>query len=220
MNNLYFGNKPQLISETIIERARKLTSTLLADAMGCTGAMDYTIKPVAKGMKMVGTALTVKMRAGDNLFLHKAITIGEPGYILVADGKGHTGNAYLGELMAEAAKFNQVEGIVIDGAVRDQDALIELDLPIFAKGFSPNGPHKDGPGEINTPISCGGVTVQAGDLVFADNDGVVIVPMVKIEKVLGLAEEKLEYENKRKFEIRSGIVEPSWLKLKLAIYEK
>lgn len=219
MDTLYFGSKATLITEGLIERARKLSSTLLSDAMGCTGALDYTIKPVAKGMKTAGTALTVKMRAGDNLFLHKGITIGEKGYVLIADGKGHTGNAYLGELMAEAAKANGLEGIVIDGAVRDQDSLAELALPIFAKGISPNGPHKDGPGEINTPISCAGVAVQPGDLVFGDNDGVVIVPREKIEEILELAEKKLEYENKRKIEIRNGMIEPSWLKAKLINYE-
>jgi regulator of RNase E activity RraA len=217
---LNFDSNPSLLSNSIIERANRLNSTVLSDAMGCTGAMEFTIKPVSPKMKVVGTALTVDMRPGDNLFLHQAIVNGDQGYVIVADGKGHTGNAFLGELMAEGAKVRGLEGIIIDGAVRDYEALLELDFPIFAKGYSPNGPHKDGPGQLNMPISCGGVSVQPGDLVVGDVDGVVVVTNDRIEDVLLAAERKLEYENKRKIEIRNGYVEPSWLKSKIGKFEQ
>ncbi|WP_225229990.1 RraA family protein [Ureibacillus galli] len=186
-----------LLSKEIIERAKKLNTTLISDALGCTGSMDYKVKPVSSGMKVVGTALTVDMRAGDNLFLHQGIYCGGEGFVLVADGKGHTENAYLGELMAKAAKAIGIEGIVIDGLVRDKESLIEIGLPIFAKGFIPNGPFKDGPGAINIPISCAGVTVFPGDLIVGDDDGVVVVSKEKIEQVLEKAEAKFKYEEKR-----------------------
>ncbi|MEK5522066.1 S-adenosylmethionine--2-demethylmenaquinone methyltransferase [Heyndrickxia sporothermodurans] len=186
-----------LLSQEIIARAKKLNTTLISDALGCTGSMDYKVKPVSSGMKVVGTALTVDMRAGDNLFLHQGIYCGGEGYVLVADGKGHTENAYLGELMAGAAKALGLEGIVIDGLVRDKEMLSEIGLPIFSKGFIPNGPFKDGPGAINIPISCAGVTVNPGDLIVGDDDGVVVVPKDKIENVLIKAEAKLKYEEKR-----------------------
>lgn len=186
-----------LLSEKTIERARKLNTTLISDALGCTGSMHYTVKPVTPSMKVVGTALTVDLRAGDNLFLHQGIYCGSEGYVLVADGKGHTENAYLGELMAGAAKAMGLEGIVIDGFVRDKEMLGEIGLPIFAKGFIPNGPFKDGPGAINIPISCAGVTVHPGDLIIGDEDGVVVVPRDKVEEVLDKAENKFEYEEKR-----------------------
>ncbi|PYF01969.1 RraA family protein [Ureibacillus chungkukjangi] len=186
-----------LLTKEVILRAKKLNSTLISDALGCTGSMDYKVKPVSWGMKVVGTALTVDLRAGDNLFLHQGIYCGGEGYVLVADGKGHTENAYLGELMAGAAKAVGLEGIVIDGLVRDREMLNEIGLPIFAKGFIPNGPFKDGPGAINIPISCAGVTVCPGDLIVGDDDGVVVVPKEKIENVLVKAEAKLEYEEKR-----------------------
>ncbi|TDF94792.1 RraA family protein [Paenibacillus piri] len=218
MTSLYFGANPPLLSEDIIERAKRLNTTLLSDVMGCTGAMDYEIKPVASGMKVFGTAMTVSLRPGDNLFLHKAISMGQKGYVLVADGKGHVANAYLGELMAEAAKTLGLEGIVIDGAARDRQALCELNLPIFCKGFIPNGPHKDGPGTLNTPVSCGGVSVQPGDLVVGDDDGVVVVPRGIIEEVFSLAEKKADYEEQRKQAIRSGNVEPAWLKTKMELF--
>ncbi|RXT03927.1 RraA family protein [Ammoniphilus sp. CFH 90114] len=220
---------PALLSEVIIERATKLNTTLLSDALGCTGSMDYKIKPVASGMRIVGTVMTVSLRPGDNLFLHQAIYSGKEGYVLVADGKGHTSNAYLGELMAGSAKAIGLEGIVIDGLVRDKVALSELNFPIFAKGFIPNGPLKDGPGELNGPISCGGVTVHPGDLIIGDEDGVVVVPKDKIEEVLDKAEKKLDYETKRmeaiadyelklKQGIESGSIEPPWLREKMKHY--
>ncbi|TDQ33429.1 RraA family protein [Aureibacillus halotolerans] len=186
-----------LLPETIIERAKKLNSTLISDALGNTGSMDYKVKPVSPEFKVVGTALTVDMRAGDNLFLHQGIYSGSEGYVLVADGKGHTENAYLGELMVGAAKAMGLEGIVIDGLVRDKEALSEIGLPVFAKGFIPNGPFKNGPGDINTAISCAGVTVVPGDLIVGDADGVVVVPKDKIEDALTKAEAKVTYEEKR-----------------------
>ncbi|MFC0562135.1 RraA family protein [Halalkalibacter alkalisediminis] len=220
------SNLPPLLSIDIIERVKKLNTTLLSDAMGCTGSMDYKIKPVTNTVKVVGTALTVSLRPGDNLFLHQAIHIGEEGYVIVVDGKGHTQNAYLGELMAFAAKARGLEGIIIDGLVRDKDILSQLDFPIFATGFIPNGPLKDGPGKINTLISCGGVSVQPGDLIIGDDDGVIAVPKDEIETALLKAEKKLEYENNRieiikQYEERrkageaTGSIEPPWLKEKI-----
>lgn len=189
--------KPILLSQDIIERATKLNTTLISDALGCTGSMDYKVKPVVEGMKVVGTALTIDLKEGDNLFLHQGIYLGGPGYVLVADGKGYTQNAYLGELMASAARAMGIEGIVIDGLVRDKQMLTEIGFPVFAKGFIPNGPFKEGPGDINIPISCAGVTVYPGDLIVGDDDGVVVVPKEKIESVLEKAEVKLKYEEKR-----------------------
>lgn len=214
---------PELLSEEIIERAKKLNSTLLSDAMGCTGAMDYQIKPVSPGSVVVGTAMTVSMRPGDNLFLHEAIYLGKRGYVLIADGKGHLENAYLGELMAAAAKAVGLEGIVIDGLARDKSTLKEMTFPIFCKGFIPNGPLKDGPGTINKKISCGGVVVIPGDLIVGDDDGVVVVPKEQIQDALDKAEKKLVYEEKRlatieEYPNNGSTLEPQWLKGKIEPY--
>lgn len=218
-----------VLHEEWVKRAERLNTTLLSDVMGCTGSMDHRIKPVAAGMKVVGTALTVSMRPGDNLFLHQAIYSGKEGYVLVADGKGHTQNAYLGELMAGAAKAIGLEGIIIDGLVRDKEALTELGFPVFAKGFIPNGPLKDGPGELHGPISCGGVAVHPGDLIIGDEDGVVVVPRDKIEEALTKAEKKMgyeqerveiiaEYEKRRKQGLPGGEIQPPWLREKMKAY--
>lgn len=217
---------PEVFSQDIIERAKKLNSSLLADAMDGANAMSYEINPVAQGYQMVGTAVTVSMKPGDNLFLHEAIYRGAPGYVLIADGKGHTKNAYMGELMAQAAHALGLEGIVIDGLVRDRSDLQVLNLPIYAKGYAPNGPYKDGPGDLNIPVSCGGVSVMPGDLVVGDDDGVTVVPRGEIEAVFQKAERKQTYEQKRLVEIaafreeranggNTRAIEPSWLKEKI-----
>ncbi len=217
------------VSKDLIARAKKLNSTLLSDVMGCTGAMDHQIKPVAKGMNVVGTAFTVSLRPGDNLFLHQAIYSAKEGDVLIVDGKDHKGHAYLGELMAHSAKAVGIEGIVIDGLVRDKLALEELALPIYSKGFMPNGPYKDGPGELNLTISCGGVKVAPGDLVIADDDGVVIVPKEKAEHLLTLAEEKQAYEHQRLKTIHQYVDEgkkdisllaPAWLEGRMKKFEE
>ena len=186
-----------LLSARIIERAEKLNTTLLSDAMGCTGGMDYQIKPVATRMKVVGTATTLSLKPSDNVSLHDAIYAAKEGYVLVIDGKGETSHAYLGELLTRAAKAVGLKGIVIDGPVRDREELETLGFPVFAKGFVPNGPLKLGGGEINVRINCGNVTVNPGDLVVGDADGVTIVPREQIEEVFQKAENKLDYEKNR-----------------------
>ncbi|MEH7224676.1 RraA family protein [Bacillus sp. JJ1566] len=220
-------NIAPLVSKELIERAKKLNTTLISDAMGRTGSMEHTMKPVAPGMKVVGTALTIELSPGDNLFLHQGIYTGGEGYVLVADGKAHTENAYLGELMADASKAIGNEGIVIDGFVRDKETLAQMGYPIFAKGFIPNGPFKEGPGAINTPISCSGVAVYPGDLIIGDEDGVVVVPREKIEDILQEAENKLEYEKTRLESIATYVenrkqgnadiasIAPPWLEKKI-----
>lgn len=216
---------PALISEEVIERVKDLNTTVIADALSNDAVMDYKIKSVTKKSTVVGTAITVDLGAGDNLFLHQAIYSGQEGYVLVVDGKDFKENAYLGELMAFAARARGIEGIIIDGLVRDKEVLETLELPIFAKGFIPSGPSKDGPGEINIPIMCGGVSVEPGDLVIGDEDGVVIVPKDKIQDALAGAEKKMAYENDRlivleKYENNDNpeeiiTLEPSWLKEKI-----
>ena len=217
---------PELLPEKIIEKAKKLNTPILADSLGFSYSMDYKINPIRSGMKMVGTALTVNMAPGDNLFLQQAIHLGKEGYILVADGKDHRERAYFGGLMGRATKARGIEGVVIDGLIRDKKELLELNLPVFAKGFIPNGPFKNGPGEIGTPISCGNVPVNPGDLIFGDDDGVVCIPRKNVEYILDKASEELNYEKNRVKTIDNYVktkeqglkpnsIEPSWLKEKM-----
>ncbi|UOQ91900.1 RraA family protein [Halobacillus shinanisalinarum] len=216
-----------LLSDAVMERVKKLNTTLLADAMEGNGSMNFNIKPVSDDIMVAGTALTVDLRPGDNLFLHQAIYMGSKGYVLVVDGKGHTENAYLGDLMASAAKAMGIEGIVVNGLVRDKNELKKMNFPIFSRGYISNGPYKDGPGKINVVISCGNTTVHPGDLIVGDANGVVVVPREKINDVLDRGEKKLVYEQNRIEKIdafqlgKHDILDiaPSWLEGEMAKYK-
>ena len=189
---------------------------MLADAMNSFGAMRYSIKPVKPGMKVLGTAITVKVKPGDNLFLHKAIYLGGKGYVIVLDSDEYMGCASWGSMMTRGAIAAGVEGVVLDGAVRDLEEIREMGLPIFAAGAVANGPTTNDPGYINGVISCGGVSVSPGDLIFGDDDGVVAVSPEILEEVLIKAEKKAAGEDARIKEIAEGKLEPDWVRDKVA----
>jgi 4-hydroxy-4-methyl-2-oxoglutarate aldolase len=205
----------------------KLNTNLLADAMNRNGAMDYLIKPLSNNTQVIGRAYTVDLRPGDNLYLHHALYTANAGDVLVINGKSNVDNAYLGELMVMAAHERNLGGIVLDGLVRDRDFIEQVDFPVFAKGFVPNGPYKDGPGKVNSVISCGGVTVYPGDIIYGDRDGVVVIPQNQLQETVNKANEKLLYEEKRIEELKeirkrkdSGeadieVPPPSWLANKI-----
>jgi regulator of RNase E activity RraA len=161
------------------------------------GCMDASMMPVDPSMRVVGTAYTVSTEDGDNFPIHVAIYQGKPGYVLVVDGKAYTERAYMGDLMIGAAKAVGLNGVVIDGYVRDKEGLKELGLPVYSKGFMQRSPDKKGPGKINTPVHCAGVEVNPGDLVVGDYDGITVIPREHILEVLENAEKKAEYEMKR-----------------------
>lgn len=156
----------------------------VSDCLNRSQAMDGGISPLAPSMKVVGQARTVRCQVGDNSALHAAITLAQPGDVLVATAGGFLGTAVWGGLMTEAARQQGVAGLVIDGAVRDFTDLVEVGFPCFARGVTPAGPHKNFGGEIDGPISCGGIAVNPGDLVVADADGVAVVPLAKLDATL------------------------------------
>ena len=194
-----------LLPAEVIARAEKLNVPLLLDGVKAAkidipggGCMDASINPVARGMKVVGTAMTVETDIGDNFPIHVAsYSLKEDGYVMVIDGKGYAGRAYFGDLIMGACQAAGFKGMVVDGYTRDRDGNIELDFPVYSKGFMPRGPIKKEEGSINTPIMCGGVKVEPGDLVVGDSDGVCVIPKQYIETVLAEAEKKLAYEENR-----------------------
>lgn len=194
---------PELLSEDVIQGAKKYGSAGLADGMKGLGikndgCMEYSILPIEENSILIGTAITVETKDGDNFPIHVAVYQGKPGYVMVIDGKGYEGCSYLGDLIGGAAKAIGYNGIVIDGLVRDRLGLKEMDLPVFSKGYMQRGPHKVGPGSINHPICCGGVDVKPGDLIVGDADGVTVVPKELIATVFTNAEKKLNYEKNRR----------------------
>lgn len=203
MSDIKYNPLPSLISEELIQKASKLSSAQLSDGMKGLGiigdgCMEADILPVSDSMKVIGTACTVSTNNGDNFPIHVSIYQGKPGYVLVIDGKGNEEHAYLGDLLTSAAKAVGLNGMVVDGFVRDKGTLIDMNYPIFAKGFMQRGPNKKEPGELNTEINCGGICVQPGDLILGDYDGITVVPRNMIEIVLENAEKKNNYEIERR----------------------
>ena len=199
-------------SASLIERLRHLPASVLADVAGRFGTMHGRIRPATGLTRFVGSALTVEVRPGDNLMIHAAIAIAQPGDVIVVDGKGDLTSALMGAIMSTACKRVGVAGVVLDGSHRDSDELDAIGLPFFSVGANPNGPTKGLAGRINWPISCGGVAVNPGDLIVADRDGIVVLQPARVEALLGAAKKKIDDEQKRIHEItHDGPVIPRWL---------
>ena len=181
-------------------------SSQVADSMSRIGAMDMGIKPIWPSPRILGPALTVWCHSGDNLMLTKAISLANPGDVLVVNTQGNVANSPFGELLALSALKMGVKAVIVDGTVRDVDAIQALALPVYARGLCPNGCNKDGSGEIGTIIACGGVAVRPGDIIVADRDGVAVVPLSDAAEVAKLAVAKVQSEEKRAAEIKSGII--------------
>ncbi|WP_099157003.1 RraA family protein [Virgibacillus ndiopensis] len=200
------------IDQSIIEGFKALPTANIGDVMGRFGAMDYAIKSVNKpGIHVVGSAFTVQTHPSDNLMVHKAMDLAQPGDIIVIDACGDMGNAILGEIMCHYAKFRGISGYIVDGPVRDLKRIADMDYPVFAKGGTPRGPYKEGPGEINTIISCGGVAVKPGDIIVGDDDGVVVVPKEDAKQILKEANAHAEKEEEIITSIYKGKWDRSWI---------
>lgn len=211
---------PALVPAEKLEEAKGLSASLLADAMAGFGAMDYRIKPITAGMKVVGTAFTVNPKAGTALPVIAAVALAGEGHILVISGKGDLSNVVLGEIMTLIAQKRAVSGIVVDGLVRDVAAIRATGMPVFAIGALPAAAEKEGPGEINGPVSCGGIAVNPGDLIVGDDDGVVVVPRDNVDGVLATAKAKAAAEAQRIRDIGNGVLMPEWLKKRIAELEQ
>lgn len=200
------------VDAAVVEQAARFAASIFADVAGRRGALSGRIAPLAPTMKFAGPAVTVEVRPGDNLMIHAALALVKPGDVLVVDGKGDLSSALMGEIMCQQAMALGVAGVVIDGAVRDSEAIRALGFPMYAAGLNPNGPTKLVPGRVNHPISIGGVTVEPGDLVVADADGVTVIERAKAAAMLPLAAEKVAAETRRIADIKSRkALRPAWL---------
>lgn len=168
----------------LVKRFEGAAVANLDDCMNRMSAVHEAIRPYNKS-KLLGTAFTVKVPQGDNLMFHAAMDLAKPGDVIVIDAGGDTRRSILGELMVTYCRTRGIHGIVVDGSIRDVDAMSSLtDFAIYARGVTPDGPYKNGPGEINTPVSCGGRTVYPGDIVIGDEDGVIFVRPADAEELL------------------------------------
>lgn len=206
---LPFAPKP---SPKIIAALRRIATAHLSDNMHRLHAIGPDLWPCHRGGKLVGPALTVKVGPGDNLMVHKAIDIARPGDVIVVDAGGINTQAIIGEIMSSLAERNGVAGMVIDGAIRDADALAQSDFPVYASGVTHRGPYKNGPGEINVPVVIGDAVVNPGDLIIGDDDGLLALPQAMAAETIALALLQAKKEADLLKAIRGkGKVDRSWV---------
>jgi len=177
------------VAAEVAAAARVLPTPTLHEAGGKIGALPSAIKPVAPAFRVCGPALTVQSPPGDNLWLHRALDIARPGDVLVVSVAGAYEHGYWGEIMTTMAQVRGLGGLVIDGCVRDGALLAEIAFPVFARGLCIRGTGKDygAIGWLNAPLLIGDITVQAGDLVVGDGDGVVVLPEARAAEVVAKA---------------------------------
>jgi RraA family protein len=205
---------PARANPALLKRLAALPVSNVSDNM--LRGQGTNLEPFHRGGRMVGTAFTVRTRPGDNLMVHKAIDMAAPGDVIVVDAGGALDNAIIGELMSSWAAKRGVAGIVIDGAIRDSEALSDGDFPIYAAGVSHRGPWKDGPGEINVVVSIGGMVVRPGDLVAGDHDGLIAIAPEDAEGVITAAEAQYKKEQAAMAEIKAGTWDRKWVDESLA----
>ena len=176
----------------------------ICDANGGRGVMDAGIHPLDRHMQMAGRALTVACAAGDNLTIHKAVVLAQPGDVLVINCGGYLNAGVFGEMLALSCMARGIAGVVIDGSCRDVNDLIELGFPTFVRGVNPRGTIKDTCGAVGGEVLCGGVTVRSGDVVVGDCDGVVVIPQEEAEEILDKALAKKKREDEMRPLLRAG----------------
>jgi len=201
----------QRVPAATVKAASKFQASILADVGGRRGTLGGRIQPLARSMKVAGPAFTVEVRPGDNLMIHAALVLAQPGDVIVVDGKGDLSCALTGALMAAHAQKAGIAGFVIDGAVRDTDDCARGDFPIFAAGANPNGPLKNSGGRINWPVALAGTPVNPGDLIVGDADGVVVVPREQAAEIVGAAQAKVDAEADRMKAIARGELVQGWV---------
>ena len=183
-------------------RLNELSAAAIGDVMQRLGVVHSSISPVWAGARVVGPALTVLTAAGDNQVIHSALDLAAPDEVIVINGFGDETRALIGDLICEKARSLNISGFVVDGCVRDAEALASIPMPVFARGVTPAGPYKNGPGRLNVPIAVGGIAVIPGDVVVGDADGVVVIPRAELDAVIELAEAKLRAEDEKRTRLR------------------
>jgi len=189
----------------LIEAFRPLDVATVYEASGRKGYIDASIKPIARGVRICGPAFTVQCAPGDNLMLHKALQIAQPGDVLVATVGGEPEYGYWGGMMAVSALARKLGGLVIDGCIRDSAEIVRLGFPVFCRGFSIRGTTKNVLGLINYPINFGNITIFPGDLVLGDDDGMVVVRRAECAEVLQKSRKRVEAEKEKSEQLRKGM---------------
>jgi regulator of RNase E activity RraA len=200
----------EVLDLAIVSALRALPTAILSDNMaGLVGTS--ALRPMHKEGRMVGTAVTVRVRPGDNLVLHRSLDYVRPGDVLVVDGGGDLRQAVTGKIMLTYLEHIGAAGLVLDGAIRGAAEIASRTFPCFARGVTCKGPYKHGPGEINITISIDGMPVAPGDIVVGDWDGVVAFPREDAVSLIERATRQAEKEAAGVEAIRQGRWDRSWI---------
>ncbi len=199
-------------SPDVLDLFKDVESTHVSDAMHRFGGMDFNIRPASPEMRAVGPAITVRARPGDTLMMFKAMEIARKGDVMVVEYRGYTTVASWGDMLSMTAKISGLSAAVTDGSVRDIEGIKRVGFPVFARDWQcPIGSSKEGPGEINVPISCGGVAVLPGDVIIADANGVSVVPRQDAEAVARKAMSIAADERRKTKEMEQGNLDLKWV---------
>jgi len=201
------------LDETLMKHFQEYEVPDISDALNRLYALDAAITcQTNKGHRLCAPACTVHVFPGDNLMVHKALDVAKPNDIVVVDAHGiRSMNAVLGDIICTKAKHRGIAGFIVDGLVRDMPGIEHLDFPVFARGTTPVGPLHRGPGEINCPISCGGVVVNPGDVIVADISGIVVVPREWAELIYHRLEAQKAHQEKYLEAVRRGEFSNAWV---------
>lgn len=211
--------KRNLPDKEVMMQFKSIPASNTCDVMGRNAAMNPRIRLVSqpKEQMMVGPALTVKARGGDNLALHAALNIAQEGDVLVVSNEGDNTRALMGEIMMAYLRYDRkVAGIILDGPIRDIDEIGKWDFPVYATGTTPGGPYKEGPGEVNVPIACGESSVNPGDIILADPDGVIVIPRKDAAQILEDAKKFQEADGSKLQAAKNGTSKRGWVDKALA----
>jgi len=194
----------QRVPTDLVQQYHELSSATVHEASGGKGALSSRIKPISPDMKVCGPIVTVKVRPGDNLMLHKAIYVAQKGDVIVADAGGYTEAGAWGEIMAVAAQAREIAGFVFNGCVRDAQAMSDLGFPVFSCGLSIKGTEKISLGWINHPLNLDNITIHPGDLIVGDRDGLVVVQREGAKEIFEKSVAREEKEKGIKERLRQG----------------
>lgn len=195
-----------------IDALRGLPTSVIGDVMGGRLVGTTALRLVNRSpMVACGNAFTVRVRAGDNLLIHKALDLLQAGDVLVVDGEGDTSRALVGEIMMTCARVRGAVAFVMDGAIRDVEAFEEHRFACWARGVSLRGPYKEGPGSINVPVIIGGMLVHPGDVIVGDSDGVIAVTASIALETAAKARAKFVQEQSTIASIVNGTYSSAWI---------
>lgn len=199
------------LDRSLIAEFRNFPTPDISDLLNRLYAVDPAIACYSGSHSLCGSACTVKVFPGDNLMVHKALDVAKPDDVIVIDSGRSNSNAVLGDLVSTKAKHRNIAGFIVDGLIRDLPGIIDLNFPVFARGTTPVGPLHRGPGEINYPISCGGVVVNPGDLIVADGAGVVVVPREIADELLDRLIAKRAAQARYVADVKRGEFSNDWV---------